>query len=146
MNIYIIMALGEIFGIALHTSFKMIKIKRKMKLKGVKMSWKQVMTDYFDDEGDTWILALCFSGALLFVASEFFDLKHLDQIDYSIPLKERLLHYKITQWIKLSSIIAGFVSSSSSFLIIGTADDKIRDKVEAITKQNSETDISQNKN
>lgn len=142
------MSIGGCIGILLHTLFKMIKIKRGMKKKGVVIKFKQVAAEYRDSDADTLLLGIVFYAFLLFVASEFIDLHHLDTIDYSIPIRERLEHYSFSQFIKLSSVIAGFTSSSMSYSIIGTADDKIRDKVTSIIteQKTTEVDISNNKN
>lgn len=124
MNIYLIMAFGGLLGILLHT----LKACRDISKRHEALNFKMVVKEYWKHEG--WSLfgsVLCFA-VLLFVASEFVNLQAVDNPDYATSIKDRLLNFKISNFIKLSSVIAGYFSDSLVYSFLGTTEKKMKEK------------------
>ena len=124
MSTYAIMMLGGILGIILHAFVAIRNINKK----NPKTKFKDVAKEYWSTE---WLSVgfsfFCFL-ILLFVASEFINLKEVDKIDYSEPLKERILHFKMGSFIKLTSILAGYFADSIVYGFLGKTERTLNEK------------------
>ena len=63
--------------------------------------------------------------ALLYLSSEYVNLENLDKIDYSETIKDRLLHFRLSNFIKTSSLMAGYFSDYIVYKFIGKAKKKL---------------------
>lgn len=125
MNIYAVMMLGGILGIILHSFTAVRNINKRTPEATFTMVLKQYwQTEYLAVAAS----CLCF-GVLLFVASEFVNLKQIDTIDYSESIKDRLLHFRISNFIKLTSVIAGYFSDSLVYGFLGKTEKKINEQI-----------------
>lgn len=127
MNIYLVMTFGGVLGILLHT----LKAIRDISKRNANMNYRMVFMEYW--KGEYLSLAgslLCFA-VLLFVASEFVNLQAIDSPDYTEPLKDRLLNFKISNFIKLSSVIAGYFADSLVYSFLGITEKRLKEKLNA---------------
>lgn len=125
MNIYAIMCLGGLLGIILHSFTSVRNINKRTA--GVKFG--DVLKMYWQTEYLSVITSCFCFGVLLFVASEFVNLSKIDTIDYSESLKDRLLHFRISNFIKLTSVIAGYFADSLVYGFIGVTEKKINEQI-----------------
>jgi hypothetical protein len=115
MNIYLVMSIGGVIGIILHGLNSIRKINKHTP----NVNLHQVFSEYIkSDKLSLLISAFCFI-ALLFISSEFVDLSHLEEAERGQSLKERLFHFKLAQFIKTSSIIAGYFSQYIVYGFLG---------------------------
>jgi hypothetical protein len=132
--IYLVMVVGGIIGIILH-SFKSIRdINKRIK----SVNFREVLKEYWSSEFFSLLGSLLCFGAMLFIASEFVDLRHIDETDYTESLKDRLMHFNISQFIKLTSVIAGYFSDSLVYGFLGVTEKNINKKIEGL--DNEKTD------
>jgi hypothetical protein len=125
MNIYVVMLIGGLIGIVLH-SFKAV---RDIAHRNDKMNFRMVLIEYWQTEYLSIAASALTFGAMMFVASEFVDLHKIDTPDYTEPLKDRLLHFKISNFIKLTSIIAGYFSDSIVYSFLGVSEKRLQKRI-----------------
>jgi hypothetical protein len=122
MNPYITMTIGGMLGIVLHT----FKVIRDINKRNVNVNFRMVFLEYWKtDYLSLTVSILCFA-TMLFVASEFIDLNHVEISDPKQPLSERLMHFKIANFIKMSSVIAGYFSDSIVYGFLGVTEVKLK--------------------
>lgn len=122
MNIYLVMILGGILGIAGNAIKTIGAINKRNDNTNFKKTWSMFWAS------ETFALSVsvfCY-GILLFVASDFVNLDKLDTPDYGESLKERLFHFKIATFIKTTSIICGYFSNSIVYGFLGVTEKKIK--------------------
>ncbi len=125
MNIYLVMIFGGILGIVLH-SFKAV---RDINKRTAGVNFTMVLKQYWTTEYLSIFASIFCFGVLLFIASEFINMKSVDTIDYSQPIKDRLLNFKLSNFIKLTSVLAGYFSDSLVYGFLGKTEQKINDKI-----------------
>lgn len=136
--IYLTMIGGGLIGILLHILIVIKGIKKRMPV----FSYRDVFEEYWKTEWLSLLFSFVSFFGLLYVASEFIDLKKIDN-SLSEPLPERLLHFRISNFIKCSSILAGYFADSVVYACLGIAEKKLNQKIKDLTDQ---TNINNNKN
>lgn len=129
MNIYFLMALGGLLGIIIHAIKSIGAINKRTE--GVK--FKDVFKIYWTSEWLSFLSSFVLFAALLFVSSEFIDLNKIDTPDIREPLKERLLHFKLSSFIKTASIIGGYFCDSIVYGFLGVTEGRIKTFLEGST-------------
>lgn len=130
MAIYGVMIIGGILGILLHTYMMALLINKRLKMKDSGQVFGELWrTEYVKIIGSF----LCYS-IILFVASEWVDFSKVDQIDYSLSLRERLYHLRIANYIKTSSVIGGYFCESIIYVIFGSLEQRLRKKLDQASK------------
>lgn len=121
MSIYLVMIIGGFLGILIHAIVTMATINKNMQKATFKVVWRCYWAyDYW-----SFIISIAGFTALLYLSSEYVDLEKLDKINYSEPISERLLHFKVSNFIKTSSLVAGFFSDYIVYKFIGKAKKKL---------------------
>ncbi len=106
MNIYVTMSVGLLIGTVLHAANSIRKINKR----NPDVDFKTVLNEYLRNDKVALLVSLICSIALLWISSDFIDLKNLEAIDKTESLKDRIFHFRLAQWIKTSSVIAGYFS------------------------------------
>lgn len=122
MNIYLVMSVGGVIGIILHG----LNSIRKINKHNPNVNLSQVFSEYIKSDKLSLVISAFSFLALLFISSEFVDLKHLEDMDVREPLKERLFHFKLAQFIKTSSIIAGYFSQYIVYGALGKTQERLK--------------------
>jgi hypothetical protein len=124
VNPYVAMTIGGVLGMLLHT----FKVIRDINKRNAAVNYRMVFVEYWKTEYlSVTVSILCFA-TMLYVASEFVDLNHVEIDDPKQPLAEKLVHFKISRFIKLSSVIAGYFSDSLVYGFLGVTEIKLRKK------------------
>lgn len=131
MNIYIIMTIGGMLGIVTHSIVSIRAINNRIDA----VNFKQVFKEYWTNDLPSIFFSVFFFLLLLFVASEFVDLKAIDTTNNGEALSERLLHFRIASFIKTSSIIAGYFSDSIVYGFLGVTEKKLKKFLDNQTPQ-----------
>lgn len=118
------MAFGGLLGILLHAGKAMYNIKKRNET-----TFNNVFQMYWKTEWMSFLGSILCFGVLLFVASEFVNLESIDEPDPAEDVKERLLHFKISNFIKLSSVIAGYFADSIVYGFLGVTEIKLKKKL-----------------
>lgn len=126
MSIYLIMAFGGLIGIILHALIVIRNINKRINA----VNFKTVFDEYMKTEWLSLLFSFVAFGALLYVASEFVDLKKLDNYT-TAPLKDRLVNFRIANFIKLSSVLAGYFADSIVYGFLGLTEKKLNKKIQA---------------
>ena len=121
MNIYFVMIIGGFAGIILH-SFKAV---RDIATRTAGITFSDALKEYWKTEYLSLVSSLFCFCVLLFVASEFINLNRIDTPDYKDSIPDRLLHFRISNFIKLSSVIAGYMSDSLVYSFLGRTEKKL---------------------
>lgn len=122
MNIYLVMIIGGLIGIILHSLKSVRSINKRIDNATLGFVFKEF---WKHDKLALLGSAICFF-AMLFIASEFINLNEVDKVDYSEPLKERLLHFRLSAFVKTTSVIAGFFADSIVYGFLGVTEKKIK--------------------
>lgn len=126
MNIYIVMSIGGLLGIALHLMVTMQTINKNTSGVGFRDVWKQYWkTDYL-----SFTISVLSFMVLLFVMSEWIDLNNLDSPDLKEGYADRLLHSRLSTFIKTTSVIAGYFSDYLIYKFIGKTKKVIDQKLD----------------
>ena len=128
MNIYFVMLFGGILGIILHTFKSVNDIRKRLLITTPNVKFKTVFVEFWSSEWLALVGSLICYGTLLFVASEFANLKAMDTTDPTESLKDRLLHFNISNFIKTSSVIAGYFSDSLVYGFLGKTEQSLKEK------------------
>lgn len=118
-------------GIVLH-AFKVI---RDINKRNTQVDFKMVFLEYWKTEYLSITVSILAFGTMLFVASEFIDLNHVEISDPKQPLSEKLMHFQISRFIKLSSVIAGYFADSILYGFFGVTEIKLKKKFSDLTNQ-----------
>lgn len=130
MNIYVIMSLGGFLGIVLHVLVTMQTINKNTPSATFIDVWDQ----YWKTDKISLIISIVSFALLLYMSSEYIDLKNLDKVDFHESLADRVLHSKLATFIKTSSAVAGYFSDYIIYKLLGKTK-KVLDK-----KLDDETD------
>lgn len=131
--IYGVMILGGLFGILGHTFIAARNINKRLKAGSIGNVFGELWrTDYLSVIG-----GVLFFGTLLFISSDFINFTKIDEIDYSIPLKERILHFQIANFIKTSSVLGGYFAESIMYGIFGKVEDVIKIRLDNLKIPNN---------
>jgi site-specific recombinase len=128
------MSFGGLIGILLHT----LKTVRDINKRNASVNFKDVLGEYWKSEYISLISSLICFGAMLFIASEFVNLKQIDATDYTQSLKERFVNFKIASFIKLTSIVVGYFSDSIVYGFLGVTEKNINKKIEALGNEKND--------
>jgi hypothetical protein len=129
MNIYIIITVGGLIGILLHSLKKVNEINKGFS----NTTFKIVFVEFWKhDKLSLLTSAVCF-GALLFISSEFVNLNQLESVDNTHSLKERLFNFKLAGFIKTASVIAGYFSDSLVYGFMGVTSKRIAEQFAKLT-------------
>jgi hypothetical protein len=129
MNIYLVITFGGLLGIIGHSLQKINGINKRH----AHTSFKAVFNEYWKHDWFSVLSSIFFFGVLLFVSSEFVNLKHLEEADNQTSLKERLLNFRLANFIKFASVIAGWFADSLVYGIMGVAEKRIAAQLQAQT-------------
>lgn len=130
MNVYLIMSIGGLLGILGHTFFAARKINKRLKLGNI----GDVFGELWEHDFLTIIGGFLFFIILLFVASDYIDMKHLDGVDFSQSIPERLLKFKFSNFVKTSSLVAGWFAESIIYGCFGTVEEVLKRKIDNFKK------------
>ena len=122
------MTFGGLLGIMLHSLVSVRSINKRVPNANFKMIFKE----YWANEWMSIASSVFCFAVLLFVASEFVNLEKVDTPDYTESLKDRLVHFKLSQFIKVTSVIAGYFSDSIIYGFLGVTEKRINDKLKQI--------------
>lgn len=127
-SIYWVLVCGGCLGILAHTFTSARRINRTLEIKDIGSVFEKLWeTDYLS------IIGGClFFGIMLFIASDYIDLEKLDKTDYSLSLANRIYRFKIANFIKTSSVIAGYFAESIIFGLLGTVEMVLKKKLDQL--------------
>jgi hypothetical protein len=124
MNIYLIMIFGGLLGIIAHAIKTIRDINRRNENVNFGLTWRIYWrTEWFS----VFVSVFCYF-VLLFIASEFVKLDKIDTPDYSESIADRLLHFRISGFIKLTSVLCGYFADSLVYGFIGVTEKKIKEQ------------------
>jgi hypothetical protein len=124
MNIYLIMTIGGILGIFAHSLKKVNEINKLHD----NMSFQEVFVMYWShDKLAVFTSVVCY-GILLFVSSEFINYGKIDHPDIGDSLQDKLLHFRIANFIKLTSVTVAYFSDSIVYGFMGVTEKRIQKK------------------
>ena len=127
MNIYWILCIGGLIGIALHV----LKTLNSINKRNDKATLKLVIDEYWAHDKLALFTSIFCYMVLLFISSEFVNLNQLETIDYSQSLRERLYNFRIANFIKVASVIAGYFSDSLVFGFMSVTEKRIKTELKA---------------
>lgn len=136
MNIYVTITFGGLIGILLHA----LKVMQNINKKNASTNFRMVFNEYWKSDWFTFIGSLLCFGALLFVSSEFINYQDVTGIppEPHQDLKDKLIHFQMRNFIKVTSVIAGYFSDSIVYGFFGVAgkrlEKRFKDENEAIEK------------
>lgn len=117
------MSLGGLLGIGLHVLVTMQTINKNTPLATFRDVWSQ----YWKTDKIAFVISIVSFAILLYLSSEYVDLKNLDTVDYKESIADRLLHSRLASFIKTSSVVAGYFSDYLIYKFIGKTK-KVLDK------------------
>jgi hypothetical protein len=118
------MSIGLLIGTVLHAANSIRKINKN----NPNVSLSQVFHQYIQNDKIALLTSIACSLALLWVSSEWVNLSHLEASDKAEPLKEKLYHFKLAQFIKTTSVVAGYFSDYIVYGWLGKTKGIIADK------------------
>lgn len=124
MNIYLVIFIGGFFGMFLHALVECKKIAKRNKEASV--TFKSVAGIYFREEWlDMIITAVCFL-TLVFVASEWINLKQVENFDPKETIADRAMHLKFGLMVKTISVVFAYCADSIVYGFLGVTEEKIK--------------------
>lgn len=125
MNIYATISFGGLLGIILHALQACIKINKR----NANVNLKMVFTEYFQTEGFSFLVSVFCYGVILFVSSEFINYKAVSGEDQvQTDLKDKLLHFQVSNFIKVTSVVVGFFADSIVYGFLGKTEKSLKAK------------------
>ena len=109
------MSIGGFLGIVLHLFVTMQTINKNT----TGVLFKDVWTQYWKTDYLSFIISVLSFFILLFVMSEWIDLNNLDSPDFKEGYADRLLHSRLSTFIKTTSVAAGYFSDYLIYKFIG---------------------------
>jgi hypothetical protein len=131
------MLIGGFLGIILHVFHTVDVISKRLYPVNQKIKFNLVLKEFWATEWFSLLRSFVCFGVLLFVSSEFVNLKKITVPDNSINLEERLLHFNIANFIKATSILAGYFSDSIIYGFFGKTEQSLKDKFNVSNNNNS---------
>ncbi len=125
MNSYLLMFFGGVLGIVLHALVTMQTINKNTSAVNFKTVWKQYwISDYW-----ALIISLAVLSIFVYTISEWIDLNNLEAPTKGESIAERALHFKLSAFIKTSSVIIGYFADYLIYKFIGKAKKEIDKKL-----------------
>jgi hypothetical protein len=121
MNIYSVMTIGGVIGIMLNAWRVILNISRKYDT----VTFKQAFLEYWKYDKFNFVTSILAYSTLLFLSSEWVNLSYLE--DSHPGEQDRNFHFKIADFIKTTSVAAGFLSDFIVYGLLG----KLKKKMEA---------------
>jgi hypothetical protein len=126
---YFVMFIGGILGIFLWSLFKIRSINKRLNSFGLSnQTYSGVFAAFWKYEWVSFMISIVMIFIFMFVSSEYLDLKANDETP--IGLYGTLL-YKVSNFIKTTSVLVGFCSNALSLTIFGVTEKKLRDKAKS---------------
>lgn len=121
--IYLIMSGGMLLGVILHLLIALQTINKATPKADFAMLWKQYwLTDYL-----SFALSILVCIIVLFTLSEWLNLQKLDTPNPGETAAEKLLHFRLSSFMKTTSVFIGYFADYIIFKVIGKTK-KIIDK------------------
>lgn len=128
--IYIVMTIGGTLGILAHTFVAANKINKRLGVRDL----DHVFGELWEKDLKTIIRGFFFFIILLFIAADYIDFNNLNTVDYTLSIPERVYRFRIANFIRTSSVIAGYFAESIVYGIFGKAEQIIKQKIDSINK------------
>jgi hypothetical protein len=122
------MIIGGTLGIFLHA----LKTIRDINKKSEYVDFKTVFSIYWKKEKMSFLTSIICYCVVLFLASEFIDFNDIIKPDFSQGLKERIFHFKLSQFIRLTSVFFGYTSSSVVYGWLGVTEKTVLNKISSL--------------
>lgn len=117
-------------GILGHTFIVAKKINKRLGVKDIDHVFGEVWKlDY-----KAIIRGLFFYLVLLFIASDYINISKIEKPDYTVSIPERIHLFRIGNFIRTCSVVAGYFSESIVYGIFGIAEEMIKKKKEQFLK------------
>jgi hypothetical protein len=124
MNIYIVMTIGGLLGIFLHSLKAVNGINKRFD----QTNFQNVFKEYWAHDKLAVVTSIICFGVLLFISSEFINPGKIDTPDVHDTLQDKLMHFRIANFIKVVSVIAGYFSDSIVYGFMGVTEKRIQKK------------------
>jgi hypothetical protein len=124
MNLYFILAIGGLLGAFGHSLKKVNEINKKYD----KTDFKAVFTEYWQHEKLAFVTSIFFYGLLLFVSSELINFKQASTSDPTDSLQDKLLHFRLANFIKCVSVMGGWFADSIVYGAMGVTEKRLQKK------------------
>lgn len=124
MNIYITLTISGGIGIVLRSFRNIVKINKA----NANVNLGKVFKIYWTNERLSLLMSVVCFGAILFVSDEIVDFSQVDHIDFTQSLKERLLHFRISNFIRATFIVFGYLSNKLVYGTLGVTAAIVKEK------------------
>lgn len=124
MNIYIVMTIGGLLGIFLHSLKAVNAINKRFD----KTNFQAVFYEYWSHDKLAVLTSIACFGVLLFCSSEFIHPGKIDNPDLHDSLQDRLMHFRIANFIKVTSVVVGYFADSIVYGFMGVTEKRIQKK------------------
>ena len=118
---YIIMLVGGLLGIFLHSLVKVRQINRRLSTE----TYRSVFAEYWRSDWSTVLLSFAAVITAMFISTEFLDIKEDTPTPGNIA---QLLQYKIATFIKTTFVIFGYCADSAISAFLSVTEKKLKDK------------------
>lgn len=125
------MSVGMLLGIFLHS----LKSVNEINKRNNKTDFKQVFAEYWAHDKLSIFTAVFCSAVLLFIASEFIHPGKIDNPDVHDTLQDKLLHFRIANFVKVTAVIAGYFADSIIYGFMGVTEKRIQKRFADDTPQ-----------
>lgn len=122
-HIYLLISIGGLIGIVLHALRSMSMINKR----NSHVNFKQVFYEYWKTDWFSLIVSFFCFVAIVYCSSEFIN--YTDVTGVNEPhqdLKDKLVHFQIRNFIKASSVLAGYFSDSLVYGFLGLTGKKLQ--------------------
>ncbi len=125
MNPYLLITIGGLLGVILHVFVTMQTINKATPLTDFHAVWRQYW------KSDYWSLVISVLVFIIYVftLSEWIDMNNLEKPDFKEGVADRLLHFRVSAFIKTSSIFVGYFADYLIYKFIGKAKKIIDQKI-----------------
>jgi hypothetical protein len=125
-HIYILISIGGMIGIILHALRSMAAINKRNKY----VNFRMVFDEYWKTDWFSLIVSFFSFIALVYVSSEFINYQDVTGVppDPKADLKDKLIHFQIRNFIKASSVLAGYFADSIVYGWLGVAGKKLNQR------------------
>jgi hypothetical protein len=118
---YLIMFVGGLLGIFLHSLVKIRAINKRLPSE----NYKSVFVEYWKFEWASIILSVIAVLTAMFISSEYLNIKETDKSPAGIY---ELLQYRVAQFLKTTFVVLGFCAQAAVNAFLGVTEKKLQQK------------------
>lgn len=120
---YVIMLIGGLLGIFLHSLVKIRGINRRLPNE----NYKSVFISYWKGEWTGVVISIGVVVTAMFISSEYLNIKDDDKTPGNIY---EILQYKIAMFVKTTFVVVGYCADAALNAFLGVTEKKLQKKAQ----------------